>query len=597
MQFDDRLATVLRHRAGSGRAARTQFRQLLDLLGARRGGFERGLTSAAWLRLGALGEAIPPGERAAMIRDRGWHFRNPELAAHLAEDEPEVAAAALSRADLVEEDWEALIPRLPVRARGFLRLRRDLPPGAVELLERLGIHDRGLPLPRPAEADEAEADETAAEARAPQPAPLAAAEDNAPAAEHAFVATPANDEGAPDVDEETAIGALVRRIEAFQRARSEKPAADPSPRLPLDEEDEGDLPPLRGFAFTTDAAGRIDWAEPGVAPMVVGTRLSGEAARRALRTWQRLDGARIALRGAAPVAGEWIVDAAPRFAVPGGHFYGLAGKFRRPSLQCAPGAARGGGSGNTGGNTGADPGGESDRIRQLLHELRTPVNAIQGFAEVIQQQVFGEVPHEYRALAANIAGDAARMLAGFDELDRLARIETGALEPAEGECDFARLCRGLAKQLESVLAPRLSGFELDIPAGPAIVPLALREGEALAWRFLATLATALGAGETVALSLSGESGVMRLDAGLPASLAAEEDVFAAVPQASQGALSAGMFGAGFALRLVRAEAGLAGGDLQRVDDTLRLVLPLLTASGRDSSAMTEREQKRTPEAR
>ncbi|MXO68034.1 sensor histidine kinase [Altererythrobacter marinus] len=592
MQFDDRLATVLRHRAGSGRAARTQFRQLLDLLGARRGGFERGLTSAAWLRLGALGEAIPPGERAAMIRDRGWHFRNPELAAHLAEDEPEVAAAALSRADLVEEDWEALIPRLPVRARGFLRLRRDLPPGAVELLERLGIHDRGLPLPGPAEADE-----TVAEARAPQPAPPSAAEGIESTAERAFVATPANDEGAPDADEETAIGALVRRIEAFQRARSEKPAADPSPRLPLDEEDEGDLPPLRGFAFTTDAAGRIDWAEPGVAPMVVGTRLSGEAARRALRTWQRLDGARIALRGAEPVAGEWIVDAAPRFAAPGGHFYGLAGKFRRPALQCAPGAARGGGSGNTGGNTGADPGGESDRIRQLLHELRTPVNAIQGFAEVIQQQVFGEVPHEYRALAANIAGDAARMLAGFDELDRLARIETGALEPAEGECDFARLCRGLAKQLESVLAPRLSGFELDIPAGPAIVPLALREGEALAWRFLATLATALGAGETVALSLSGESGVMRLDAGLPASLAAEEDVFAAVPQASQGALSAGMFGAGFALRLVRAEAGLAGGDLQRVDDTLRLALPLLTASGRDSSAMTEREQKRTPEAR
>ena len=47
MQFDDRLATVLRHRASDGRAARTQFRQLLDLLGARRGAYDRNLLSAA----------------------------------------------------------------------------------------------------------------------------------------------------------------------------------------------------------------------------------------------------------------------------------------------------------------------------------------------------------------------------------------------------------------------------------------------------------------------------------------------------------------------------------------------------------------------
>ena len=36
MQFDDRLATVLRTRADSDAILRTQFRQLLDLLGAMR---------------------------------------------------------------------------------------------------------------------------------------------------------------------------------------------------------------------------------------------------------------------------------------------------------------------------------------------------------------------------------------------------------------------------------------------------------------------------------------------------------------------------------------------------------------------------------
>ena len=38
-----------------------------------------------------------------------------------------------------------------------------------------------------------------------------------------------------------------------------------------------------------------------------------------------------------------------------------------------------------------------------------------------------------------------------------------------------------------------------------------------------------------------------------------------------------MFGTGFTLRLARAEAAAAGGTLARDADTLRLVLPALTA--------------------
>src|SRR5690606_6986979 len=296
MQFDDRLATVLRHRASDGRAARTQFRQLLDLLGARRGAYDRNLLSAAWLRLGALGETIPAPDRAAMIRDTGWRFRNPELAAHLAEDEPEVAAAALAPAELAEEDWEALIPRLPIRARGFLRLRAGLPPRATDLLDRLGIHDRGLPVPELAVQPASESRNQPDDPRAREPLELT---------------IPANDSG-----EESAIGALVRRIEAFQRARAKGPSADTSPRLPLGEQEEAARPPLMGFAFTTDSEGRIDWAEPQVAPMIVGTLLTTDDVRSALRTWQRVERAPVELRGAPQIAGEWIVDAAPRFTVP-----------------------------------------------------------------------------------------------------------------------------------------------------------------------------------------------------------------------------------------------------------------------------------------
>lgn len=556
MHFDDRLATVLRHRASGERSARTQFRQLLDLLGHRRQGRDESLMAAAWLRLAALGEALPAAERAAMLREPGQRFRNPELALHLAEDEPEVAAAALSVAQLTVEDWDALIPRLPIRARGFLRLRRDLPMPTQELLERLGIRDRGLPRPESDAAAEPLDQEVAAPPVSPPARPV-----------------PANDLADDEVAaplqavDDSAIGALVKRIEAFRKHRAAHPGQrDDDPMLPLGERGEGGSGRIQGFAFTTDVQGRIDWAEPRVAPMIVGALLppaAGDAYRQ-----QPIASYRTMWDGAPAITGEWVIDAAPRFSEMGGRFIGYAGRFRRPSLAAGSPAA---------------PDQASDRMRQLLHELKTPVNAIQGFAEVIQQQLFGPTPHEYRALAATIAGDAARILAGFDELDRLARLESGALVPEAGDADWAGIVGQLAGQLDEVLRPRSARILVSGPGGPMRVPLSNHDAEILGWRLLATLTGATGAGEELTLTLDRDDGPVRLVVTLPGSLAQTDNVFDADTRAGGGAISAGMFGAGFALRLVRAEAQALGGDLVRDAGNLVLTLPRLTASDRDPS--------------
>ena len=71
MHFDDRLATVLRHRATGERAAKTQFRQLLDLLGERPQAGDPALKAAAYLRLIALAEVISVPDRAAIVGENG----------------------------------------------------------------------------------------------------------------------------------------------------------------------------------------------------------------------------------------------------------------------------------------------------------------------------------------------------------------------------------------------------------------------------------------------------------------------------------------------------------------------------------------------
>ena len=604
MQFDDRLATVLRQKAGASAGARTQYRQLLDLLGRPQPGRDPSLLAAARLRLDSLADVISVRERAEIVREQGRRLNDPALVAHFAEAEPDIASATLSTARLTEAQWLALIPELPVRARGFLRLRRDLPEKVDALLERLGVHDRALPLPpepeplveqpgvetesRPeptlagdnrehddediVDGEYTEVDDDESVEPEPQDGTMSAG-DVAPAA-GAVAAGVSGADANDDVGNQpqSEITALRHRIEAFQRAREEGEPRTPrepvaqdhaAPTLPFADESTRQEE-LTGFGFSTDTGGTIDWADSFAASRVMYLSLPSilpEELSEAIERQLPLHGLAVTLEGGPAIEGEWILDAQPRFSSPDGRFLGYAGGFRRPLRA-------------------EEPGNQSDRLRQLLHELRTPVNAIQGFAEVIQQQVVGPVPHDYRALAAGIAGDSARMLAGFDDLERLSRLESGRLRPTGGDADLAAIFRQHLAQLLPLLQPRNAGFVATL-GGVCRVDLARPEAELLSWRILATLGSAAAPSEKLALTLehdqSSGANMAQFVADLPASLNGSEDIFGARGKPLSVAISAGPFGPGFALRLARAEARAIGGSLRRENRRLILTLPALTA--------------------
>jgi signal transduction histidine kinase len=569
MHFDDRLATVLRNTAGSETIARAQYRQLLDLLGTLPSDAQSEMVDAAYLRLGELAAAIPAGERAAILQEPVLRLRSLRLVAQLALAEPLVARAAMARAELGEEQWLDLIPALPVRARGVVRHRRGLPRSVEVLLARLGVSDRGLP---PAEGFEAHAAIDVfelAEVQAETP----------PIPEYAEAPT--------QIDE---IGAIVRRIEAFRKTRelAGLDAAGEDAQHPLGMHF-GPPRAVSAFDFATDAEGRIVWAEPGIAPAAIGLRLAARDADSpvqsspellaAFRHRQPIARAALTIVGAPAVSGEWRIDAAPRFDQPGGRFVGYIGRLRRPVAGVALAAPRDS---------------QADRMRQVLHELRTPVNAIQGFAEVIQQQLFGPTPNEYRALAATIASDSARMLAGFEELERLVKLDSGAMALDPGECDLLPVLAGTIAQLRSFNAPRRSALELECDDPTLPVALDRDEAERLVWRLLATLAGATSPGETLRLrarlrgveEASPENRTdVRVILRLPAGLAFSDGdaLFDSGAGTQPQALAAGMFGAGFALRLAAAEAKAAGGALERRQKNLRLTLPGVAPAARPAS--------------
>lgn len=536
MHVDDRLATVLAVSATGENQIRVQYRQLLDLIGTTPADARSDLLDAALLRLAELARAIPVEDRAQAVGEPGLRLRNPRLVAELAHDHGRVAAATIARARLSDEQWLDLLPVLPAGVRGQLGARTDVGARLRQRLAQLGDGPASLPV--------------SAEAAAQEP-PTASAAAAAPAD---AIATTGD-----------GIGAIVRRIAAYRRNRDVAVAANDAPQLPLSPE--AASAPIQAFTFACDPSGRIDFADAAVAGMTVGLMLpfAGDPGDRIGDQFAKRQPIRLAtvlLQGAPRIAGEWILDATPEFD-PAGRFTGYVGKLRRP-VAAAPAA---------------QPAPEGDRLRQVLHELRTPVNAIQGFAELIHQQLVGPVPHGYRAVAAGIAADAAQMLAGFEELDRLARLDGGTLALPSGSCDLVPLVTRILGQLEAFTAPRQSGFVLAQPAAPLPVQMAEAETERLLWRILATFASLTAPGERLAMALDRQDHAATLTVAMPGALAGVEDPLDAAPPAVSQTVSGSLFGTGFALRLATAEAAAAGGHLALEAGKALLLLPF---AGMDS---------------
>ncbi|WP_197274573.1 HAMP domain-containing histidine kinase [Novosphingobium sp. AAP83] len=565
MIVDDRLETVLRTNAAGKLAGRTQLRQLIDLVGAVPLSQWSERHASALDRIDSLADALPVEECAAILR--GTSHRSAVLVYHFAQSSPRIASAIIASARLPEDDWIALIPRLPTTARGFLRHRTDLGERVRDVLARLGVNDFLLPEP---EAEVASNHGPVMPVfRAPEPKP----------------------EPAPPSTQGEGVGAIVRRIEAFRRKRAERDAALLLPRadgvaplLPFGEVHTSVRQPPLSIDLRTNAEGMVVHAGVDPAGMLIGSRLFAtdlsapvhcdEAMAGAFRQRQPIVAGRLAIAGADYVAGQWQADGTPIFSRDSNSFTGYLLRLRRPMALAfaAPSEPQ------------ITPEVEADRLRQLLHELRTPINAIQGFAEVIQQQVFGQTPHQYRAMAASIAADAAQMLAGFEEVERLVKLESRAMGIEDGEANAAAIIARMVEQVTPVLTARNVRLDVTMPPEPLTVSLAPDEVERSVWRVLSVIASSVAPGERLAITLEPQPDLARLTITLPASLQRLDDaaLFAPDGSASGGSFAASaMLGNGFSLRLARAELEAGGGALRRDEGLLLIGLPTLTGNGPD----------------
>jgi len=200
----------------------------------------------------------------------------------------------------------------------------------------------------------------------------------------------------------------------------------------------------------------------------------------------------------------------------------------------------------------------SDFVARISHEVRTPLNAIIGFAELMMEERFGPLGSDcYREYLNDIHASGTGLISLIDDLLNLARIEAGQLELAVSSLSINQIVQECVTKVQpqanqqrivirTSLAPKLPQVVADARSVRQIILNLLSNS----FKFLD-----IGGQVIVSTALTDRGEVMLRvrDSGLGMS---EKEIAAAIEPFSQLATSTrfGSGGANLALPLTRALA-------------------------------------------
>ena len=523
MRFDDRLMTVLDQPASDPHDRAVRWRQLVDLVARAGAQAANPLVEQALDLIRTERPLVDAALRSAAARAVAALPLPYELVALFATDTLAVSAPMLAAARLEPGEWQQLSALADDETRHFIAtLHPDIPappPAASRRDEaRDGVRDEGR--------DDGQYEGGDGDAEA----------------EHAL----GRGQAIPSISD------VVARIERLRRGRLQGP--------PGFAPDDQPLPGAAGapslFRWECGPSGEIAWVEGAPRGPLIGRSIAraeegegvDEEVERAFAMRAPFRDAILSLPGEGTLAGAWKISGVPAFEPADGRFAGYRGIALREA------------------NGGYDPAhngqhpllSDPNSLRELVHEIKTPLNAIIGFAEIIDSQLLGPADRHYRTRAAEIVAQAKLLLSAIDDLDFAAKLQADRNRPGSGT-DLGMLLEQIAvamRQGASASAPRL---DLSIETRKRRCALEPDMAERLVTRFCDALFGAAADGEQLVLHLDNRSGRCLLWVRPPPHLGTGD----------------GDQGGGFGLRLVRGLARIAGGDLIMTKARISLALPEL----------------------
>jgi hypothetical protein len=448
-------------------------------------------------------ELIDEQVRAAAARSIARPRLPAELVAAFAADTITVAAPVLAAASLSPEQWESVLEAASAESRRFVR----------------ALHPE---LPEPQAAPAAAPKEQAEEPRA-----------------------------APAVP---SISDVLARIDRLREERERAVPARPKAPAPA--------PGAPGlFRWECSPSGEIAWVEGVPRGALIGRSLANPGENngvdrritRAFAVRAPFRDAKFTVGGQGAASGEWKLSGVPAFEPADGRFAGYRGVGVREVEAEEPGPPR-------------QPL-DDDTLRELVHELKTPLNAIIGFAEIIDGQYLGPADHSYRERAAEIVAQARLLLSAIEDLDIAAQLRSSGAS-GERSADLNEVLSALAPEFSERSARRGVTFQMSEFKGASRCAVEPAVMERLVRRFATALIDSAVPRERIEMSAACDVGQCVLSATPPLALrsATEQQLFGR-GEAGEALATA------FSLKLARGIAQTVGGDLRVQGDRLALILP------------------------
>jgi signal transduction histidine kinase len=267
--------------------------------------------------------------------------------------------------------------------------------------------------------------------------------------------------------------------------------------------------------------------------------------------------ATLLVSGEGPAAGEWKMSGVPAFEPMDGRFAGYRGV-----------AVRAGENGPEEFESAYRKDLDEDALRELVHELKTPLNAIIGFAEIIDGQYLGPAEAIYRNRAAEIVSQGRLLLSAIEDLDIAAQLRSSPAF-ADGSTDLNALLTALLPDFKDRAARRGAQFDVALSRSPAIATLDKTVLERLLKRFCSALIDVADPRERLSASVDCDVGQCMVSLNRPEAMRSisESQLFGREGESKD------MLASGFSLKLARGIAQTAGGDLRVTGEKIALVLP------------------------